>query len=105
MEAAAAEVRAQLWRDLLAPRHAGERGLRLRFPRGHRADGGTRDPLTRSTDVSEPLPIAHRPERSRFVMGEEMGELIYSLSPGRLTILHTEVAPSLRNAGQAARLV
>jgi uncharacterized protein len=55
--------------------------------------------------VSEPLPIAHRPERSRFVMGEEMGELIYSLSPGRLTILHTEVAPSLRNAGQAARLV
>jgi uncharacterized protein len=55
--------------------------------------------------VSESLPIVHRPERSRFVMGEEMGELIYSLSPGRLTILHTEVAPALRGAGQAARLV
>ena len=54
------------------------------------------------------LPIAHRPERGRFVLqdGEhEAGELIYSLSAGRLTILHTEVEPRLRGAGQAARLV
>jgi predicted GNAT family acetyltransferase len=55
--------------------------------------------------VPEPLPIVHRPERGRFVMGEETGELIYSLAGDRLTILHTEVAPALRNAGQAARLV
>ena len=55
--------------------------------------------------MSDPLPIVHRPERNRFVMGEEAGELIYSLSPGRLTILHTEVEPALRGAGQAARLV
>jgi hypothetical protein len=55
--------------------------------------------------VPELLPIVHRPERGRFIMGEEMGELIYALSPGRLTILHTEVEPALRGAGQAARLV
>jgi len=58
--------------------------------------------------LAEPLAIAHRPERNRFVMqdGErEVGELVYACSPGRLTILHTEVAPALRNAGQAARLV
>jgi predicted GNAT family acetyltransferase len=55
-----------------------------------------------------PLPIAHRPERDRFILedGErEVGELIYARSTGRITILHTEVAPALRNAGEAARLV
>ena len=58
--------------------------------------------------MPEALPIAHRPERARFVLtagNREAGELIYSLSPGRLTILHTEVEPALRGAGQAARLV
>jgi predicted GNAT family acetyltransferase len=58
--------------------------------------------------LPDALPIAHRPERDRFILqdGErEVGELIYARSAGRITILHTEVAPSLRNAGQAARLV
>jgi predicted GNAT family acetyltransferase len=55
--------------------------------------------------VAEALPISHRPERGRFILGDEVGELIYSLRDGRLTILHTEVAPALRNTGQAARLV
>ncbi len=55
--------------------------------------------------MPEPLPIVHRQEHRRFVMDAERGELIYSLSPGRLTILHTEVEPALRGAGQAARLV
>ena len=58
--------------------------------------------------MPESLAIAHRPERDRFVMqdGErEVGELVYARSGGRITILHTEVAPRLRNAGQAARLV
>ena len=45
LEAPAAQVRAQLRRDLLAPREAGERRLRLRLPRGHRADRGPRNPL------------------------------------------------------------
>ena len=58
--------------------------------------------------MPEALPIAHRAERDRFVMHDgarEVGELIYARSAGRITILHTEVAPALRNAGQAARLV
>jgi predicted GNAT family acetyltransferase len=58
--------------------------------------------------LPEALPIAHRPERARFVMedgGREVGELVYARSAGRITILHTEVAPALRGAGEAARLV
>lgn len=58
--------------------------------------------------MAKSLPIAHLPGRGRFVMqdGErEVGELVYARSGGRVTIVHTEVAPFLRNAGQAARLV
>ncbi len=45
LEAPADQVRAQLRRHLLAPREAGQRRLRFRLPRGHRADRGPRDPL------------------------------------------------------------
>ena len=41
----APQVRARLRRALLAARHAGRRGLRLRFPRRHGADRRTGDPL------------------------------------------------------------
>jgi uncharacterized protein len=58
--------------------------------------------------VPDPLPIAHQPERGRFTMerdGIEVGELVYVLYRGRMTIMHTEVIPALRGAGQAARLI
>ena len=45
MEAAAAALRARLRRALPAAHHAGRPGLRLRFPRGRRADAGAGDPL------------------------------------------------------------
>ena len=45
VEAAAAAVRARLRRALPAAHHAGQPGLRLRFPRRHRADAGSGDSL------------------------------------------------------------
>ena len=46
--------------------------------------------------------------RGEFVMerdGERVGELTYTLAGSRMTILHTEVARSLRGGGAAARLL
>ncbi len=51
VEAAGAAVRARLRRALPAAHHAGRPGLRFRFPRRHRADRRTGDPLSCSSDL------------------------------------------------------
>ena len=48
MEGAGAQILARLRRALPAAHHAGEPGLRLRFPRGHRAHARSGNPLGRS---------------------------------------------------------
>jgi predicted GNAT family acetyltransferase len=51
--------------------------------------------------------IEHRSEAGRFVArldGSE-GRLEYTLSPGRMTIVHTEVDPALEGRGVAGALV
>ena len=53
MGAAGAALHARLRRAVSEARHAGERGLRLRFPRGGRGDARSRDPLTRLKDDDE----------------------------------------------------
>ena len=56
------------------------------------------------------LPIHHQRSENRgeFVMerdGVRVGELTYSLAGSRMTILHTEVAPSMRGSGAARNLL
>ena len=45
LEAAAAEIPARLWRDVLRAYRPGRRGLRLRFPAGQGCDAGAGDSL------------------------------------------------------------
>ena len=51
--------------------------------------------------------IEHRPDQHRFVVTLEggQGEVTYRLDGDVMTILHTEVAPSLEGQGVAGRLV
>lgn len=56
------------------------------------------------------LPIRHQrsEDRGEFVMerdGVRVGELTYSLAGSRMTVLHTEVAASMRGSGAARKLV
>ena len=58
----------------------------------------------------EAPPIRHQrsDNRGEFVMerdGVRVGELLYSLAGSRMTILHTEVAPSMRGGGAARKLL
>ena len=58
----------------------------------------------------EAPPIRHQrsDDRGEFVMerdGVRVGELTYSLAGSRMTILHTEVAPSMRGSGAARELL
>jgi uncharacterized protein len=58
----------------------------------------------------ETPPIRHQraDNRGEFVMereGKRVGELTYSLAGSRMTILHTEVAPSMRGSGAAGKLL
>jgi hypothetical protein len=60
--------------------------------------------------MAESLAIDHlrSDNRGEFVMerdGVRVGELTYSLAGSRMTILHTEVAPSMRGGGAARRLL
>ena len=53
-------------------------------------------------------PIAHRPERHRFEAmrdGRPIGELVYRLDEGVMTIAHTEVDPAFEGQGIAGALV
>lgn len=61
-------------------------------------------------NVVESLPIRHERSgaRGEFVMerdGVRVGELTYALDGSRMTILHTEVATSLRGSGAAGKLL
>ena len=51
--------------------------------------------------------ISHRPERHRFeaTLDGAHGRIEYRLGPGRMTIVHTEVDPSLEGRGVAGALV
>lgn len=56
------------------------------------------------------LPIRHERsgERGEFILereGVRVGELTYALAGPRMTILHTEVATSLRGGGAARQLL
>jgi len=51
--------------------------------------------------------VTHNPEKSRFEITEEgeTGELVYRLSPGRISFTHTGVPAKVRKRGLAGRLV
>jgi len=60
--------------------------------------------------AAEALPIRHQraDDRGEFVMereGKRVGELTYALAGPRMTILHTEVSPTLRGSGAARKLL
>ncbi len=60
--------------------------------------------------AGEAPPVRHQraDNRGEFVMerdGVRVGELTYSLAGSRMTILHTEVSPTLRGSGAAAKLL
>jgi predicted GNAT family acetyltransferase len=60
--------------------------------------------------IVERLPIRHERsgERGEFILereGVREGELTYSLAGSRMTILHTEIATSLRGGGAARQLL
>ena len=60
--------------------------------------------------AAEAPPVHHQRsgDRGEFVMerdGVRVGELTYALAGARMTILHTEVSPTLRGSGAAAKLL
>ena len=62
LAAAAGEVRPRLRRAVPAAHHPGQRGLRLRLPRGRRADPGAGDPLM--------APVSGKPPSCHHVSGK-----------------------------------
>ena len=51
--------------------------------------------------------VVHRADQHRFVIEEDgaEGELVYELSEGEVTFVHTGVPPQIQNRGLAAELV
>ncbi len=51
--------------------------------------------------------VVHRADQHRFVIEEDgaEGELVYELSEGEVTFVHTGVPPQIQNRGLAADLV